>query len=237
MENYRNLTMRQYGRTRTFSHEKLSCGIEMRRSEELFCRLDPRIRDYLMSGRCRMNTICSPVSLRSTRERLVENVLERDMDGIELFCQFRDDFSPFYKFRHKKVPAVDIRTNKRIHQNKLDLRKSFTRPGEKLSIKAGISGNLNTVIVCEMMPGIIDPDQDAEDIRGEIDAVGFPAGIKINDAVSADPAVDEIPFDIGSVTGEFGSHHSGISRAESHIVKTCTAAIVPAAVSNRIPLK
>ena len=184
-----------------------------------------------------MNTICSPVSLRSTRECLIEDILERNMDGIELLCHFCNDFSAFDEFRHKKVPVIDIRTDKRIHQNKLDLRKSFTRPGEELSIEADISGNLNAVIVCEMMPSIIDPDQDAEDIRGEIDAVGFPAGIKINDAVSADPTVDEIPFDIGSVTGESGSNHSGISRAESHIVKTCTAAIVPAAVGNRIPLK
>lgn len=69
-----------------------------------------------------MNSIRCPVWLRSTRERLIEKILKRNMDCIELFCQFRDYFSAFDEFRHKNFPVIDIRTDKRVHQNESDLR-------------------------------------------------------------------------------------------------------------------
>ena len=117
------------------------------------------------------------------------------------------------------------------------MRKSLARPCKKLTVESCIPGDFDTVVQCEMMPGIINSNQDAEDIWRKIDAVRFPACIKIDDAVSADPAVDEIPLNIGSVAGESGSDHAGISGSESHIIKSFAAAIVSAAIGHGIALK
>ena len=87
------------------------------------------------------------------------------------------------------------------------------------------------------MPGIVDPDQNTDQIRLQIQSINLPAGIQIDDTVAADAAIVKSPIHIRSVTKQTGSNHPCIAGTESVIVITCAAAGCSTAIGDGITLK
>ena len=75
------------------------------------------------------------------------------------------------------------------------------------------------------MPDIVDPDQDRNNVRMQIDAVLFPAGKQIRHAVSADAAVQHL--NIRAIQAQIRLDQAGI--AASHK----SAAVIAAAQTIR----
>ena len=131
-----------------------------------------------------------------------------------------------------------IRLNQEgFHQNKAAGRKLPARPAQEFPVEALISFRFDTVSAGPFMQGIINADQDAEQIRLQMERIDFPSRIQIHNAIPADAAVDEIPFHSGAVAGKPGGDHARVSGAESFAVESGSAACGAAAVCNGVSLK
>ena len=137
-----------------------------------------------------MNSIASPMSGRSVFDGLVEHRLERDERGVEraghtlrggpIVIKLRKPF-----FVHRATTQDEWLADHQLH-----LRQRLARAVEQRAVIAFVNCHRARVIAAQLVPDVIHADQNADQIRLEIEAVGLPALRQLKHFVAADPAIE-----------------------------------------------
>ena len=199
--------------------------------------LQPGIGDELVSGGRGMDAVGGPEGLRGAFEGLVEDILSREMEGVEFLGELGDDLASGGDVGDEFRAVGHIGADKGIHEDEADVGKLLARPLEKLAVDALVAGYLDAIGGVEFMPGVVDADEDADDVGAEVDGVDFPARVEVDDAVAGDAAVDDVPVLLRCVAEESGGDEERIAGAESVAVVAGGAGDVASAVSDGVALE
>ena len=139
-----------------------------------------------------MHAIRQPVLLRSHFQGIVQDALKRDKNRSVILCNSSHDFTTLIDF-FNPVPADGAeRKYKRLQKNQFDFRQFLQRPVEQHTVELLITRDLHAILSGFLVPCVIDADQDAQNVGTQIDAVRFPARVKIHDTVSADAEIVKV---------------------------------------------
>ena len=92
--------------------------------------------------------------------------------------------------------------DERFENEKLRFRQRTKQLVKQHGIDALELVRVDAVPVADLVPDVVDADQDADNVRLQIDEVLLDARVEIDDTVAADPAVEE-PICAGMVMGLF----------------------------------
>lgn len=177
--------------------------------------LKPGISEELVSGESGVNPVLGPVFLRCEFECIVEDRLAWDEDGVEVIGELPDDLPALFEFGGPFGTDCAEGVQEWLHEDEFDIWKNVFAPLEEFAVDTCVSWDFDAVLACVFVPGIVDTDEDAEDIGVEIERIDFPACVEVDDAVSADAGIEDIPIDGRFIAEESCGDEPGVSGSET----------------------
>ena len=169
-----------------------------------------------MTGRCRVDTVAQPVGRVTRLTRRVELLLQRQIKPADFLRNALDRRTAQRSFLAEVVPVFGDNARiqrKRLHKDHADVRKPRNRVVGKHLQHRVETVRFHTVSAAQLVPDVVDADQDAEYIWIVVPAVLFDARINVNNAISADAEVQKFVL-AGCVQSQSCADEQRISLSE-----------------------
>ena len=165
-----------------------------------------------------MDAVIGPIFGRGFFYGGIEHFLEGDEDGAE-FCGEGGDYflaggDVGFPIRGDDAALED----EGLAQDEARCRKAGAGEIEQHAVHGFVAVDFHAIAGTELVPGIVDADEDADDIRGEVDAVAFPTGVEVDDPVAADAAVENAEAGGGVIGEKVAGDAAGVAVAEGAVV-------------------
>ena len=175
------------------------------------CRPEPGIRDQLKSGMGGVDAVIGPISGRSPRERPIKNALQRNEGRVEIAGNRCDSFLD----RPERIGHL-FRHGARLQEERLDQEKADTRIlCEQLIQKAAVELQKPGIRDIRLaVVSVVDPYEQGEEIRLNVQRVCLPALRQMLDGLAADSTIDELEPAIRILRPEVRGDEKGVSVTE-----------------------
>ena len=185
-----------------------------------------------------MYPVFRPVFCRGDAEGFIKGILERHPYGMEFSGQLGGNFLvSAERFQPGFIHRARIIEYERLTYYQPDTGQFLFCPAQQCPVVVLIDFRRTVVSPLPEMPVVVHPDQDAQNIRLQVQAILLPAFGQLIDLVPADPAVVNTELMAGQVLKKRGSNDIGIPLTERPALVWQFPLFFPAGIGNGVALE